>query len=154
MIRKLHNTLLALSASGLLLVFGLMASSPTLPGLVPGTDPVDASANLGSFDDAAAQARIDAAQASAQRIEAHVQRLESDLDRSASLGDTIAGAVSFAAAVSTDVALSAALEASHTAADKRTREQAEHRRHVRQVRSALAVPYFSFAQGLRRDSRS
>src|SRR3546814_20568885 len=71
-----------------------------------------------------------------------------------SLGDTIASAVSFAAAVSTEAALSAAFEAT---ADETTRKQEaarEKRRHARQVRGPLAVPYFSFAQGLRRGSRN
>src|SRR3546814_12443645 len=71
-----------------------------------------------------------------------------------SLGDTIASAVSFAAAVSTEAALSAAFEAT---ADETTRKQEaarEKRRHARQVRGTPAVPYFSFAPGLRRGSRS
>src|SRR3546814_10881537 len=71
-----------------------------------------------------------------------------------SLGDTIASAVSFAAAVSTEAALRAAFEAT---ADETTRKQEaarEKRRHARKVRGTLAVPYFSFAQGLRRGSRS
>ncbi|MGV8931224.1 MAG: hypothetical protein ACOH1R_03800 [Luteimonas sp.] len=152
MIRKLHNTLLAASASGLMLVFGLMASSPALPGDMQDIDSPEMPLTFAGTD-AATQASIDAAQAGANRIEAHVRQLQAGLDRNPSLGDTIAGAVSFAAAVSTDVALNAAFEASAQAAEKRAAET-EQRRHARRVRSALAVPYFSFAQGLRRNSRS
>src|SRR3546814_6313161 len=95
-----------------------------------------------------------AIEARVREIEARARQLESELDASASLGDTIASAVSFAAAVSTEAALSAAFEAT---ADETTRKQEaarEKRRHARQVRGTLAVPYFSFAQGLRRGSRS
>src|SRR5690606_41771787 len=87
-------------------------------------------------------------------IEARARQLEEDVDQSASLGDTIASVVSFAATVSTEAALGAAIEATSDQADARREAAREKRRHARQVRGALAVPYFSFAQGLRRGSRS
>ncbi len=153
--RKLHNSMLGLGATGLMLVFALMAASPVSPGQ-------DASAPLGFAASASAavptavamQADADAIEASARDIEARARRFESELEGSDSLGDTIASAMSFAAAVSTEAALSAAFEATADEAEHKRAAAKEKRRHARQVRGALAVPYFSFAQGLRRGSRS
>ncbi|HEY9541039.1 MAG TPA: hypothetical protein VIR05_05330 [Luteimonas sp.] len=152
--RKLHNSMLAFSATGLVLVFALIAASPVLPGQDVST-PVALAASTPAVElNAGLQENNKAIEARVREIEARARQLESELDASASLGDTIASAVSFAAAVSTEAALSAAFEAT---ADETTRKQEaarEKRRHARQVRGTLAVPYFSFAQGLRRGSRS
>jgi hypothetical protein len=152
--RKLHNSMLAFSATGLTLVFALIAASPVLPGQDV-TTPVALAASTPAVElNAELRESSKAIEARAQEIDARARQLESDLDASASLGDTIASAVSFAAAVSTEAALNAAFEAT---ADESTRKQEaarEKRRHARQVRGTLAVPYFSFAQGLRRGSRS
>jgi hypothetical protein len=153
--RKLHNSILAFSATGLMLVMGLMAASPVRPLQDDAFSTVRQlpTASMASMN-ADVQARLDGAEARARSIEARAAQLQADLDRSASLGDTIASAVTFAAAVSTEAALSAALDASDTAAEKQRAADTEQRLHARKVRSALAVPYFSFAQGLRRNSRS
>ncbi|GAB3303330.1 hypothetical protein [Luteimonas notoginsengisoli] len=146
--RKLHNSMLGLGATGLVLVFALMAATPVLPGQ-------DAPAPLGFAASApAAGAGPVAMQADIDAIEARARQFESELEDSASLGDTIASAMSFAAAVSTEAALSAAFEATADEAEHKRAAAKEKRRHARQVRGALAVPYFSFAQGLRRGSRS
>ena len=100
------------------------------------------------------QADADAIEAGTRNIEARARQFESELEDSASLGDTIASAMSFAAAVSTEAALSAAFEATADVAEHKRAAAKEKRHHARQVRGALAVPYFSFAQGLRRGSRS
>ena len=101
------------------------------------------------------QVHVDDAEAQARRMEARVRQLEAQLDKSASLGDTIASAMAFAATVSTEAAINAAIEATDNDAEQRQRAaDNEQRRHARKVRGALAVPYFSFAQGLRRNSRS
>src|SRR3546814_3590682 len=145
--RKIHNSILAFSATGLVLLFALIAASPGLPGqdvsapvaLAASTPAVELNAGL-QENNTAIEARV-------REIEARARQLESELDASASLGDTIASAVSFAAAVSTEAALSAAFEAT---ADETTRKQEaarEKRRPTRQVRGPLAVPYFSFPQG-------
>jgi hypothetical protein len=157
--RKLHNSMLAFSATGLMLLFGLMAASPvqtdqdaTAPAaLATAPAPMDAFGQ-----DAAGQAatRAEAAEVQARRIESRVRQLEAGLDKSASLGDTIASAVAFAASVSTEAALNAAIEATDDEAEQQRAADNEQRRHARKVRGALAVPYFSFAQGLRRGSRS
>ena len=153
--RKLHNSMLAFSATGLMLLFGLMAATPAT------SDQDDASVSAALLAaaspmsvDADAEASLDTVEARAHSIEAHARQLEADLDRSNSLGDTIASAVAFAATVSTEAALNAAMEASNDEAERQRAADREQRRHARKVRSALAVPYFSFAQGLRRNSRS
>lgn len=153
--RKLHNSLLALSATGLMLVFGLMAASPKLPAGRDGDPsalqaPLAAIASQRHAETAALAQRADAVEA---RIEARAARLQAELDRSDSLGDTIASVTAFAAEVSTDAALGGVLRAADEAAESSDADN-EQRRHARRVRGALAVPYFSFAQGLRPNSRS
>lgn len=146
--RKLHNSMLAFSATGLTLVFALMAASPVLPGQDVST-PVALAAPAASL-----QEDSDAIDARVREIEARARQFESELEESASLGDTIASAVSFAAAVSKEAALSAAFEATNDETRQKQEAAREKRRHARKVRGTLAVPYFSFAQGLRRGSRS
>jgi hypothetical protein len=153
--RKLHNSMLGLGATGLVLVFALMAATPVLPGQdAPAPLGFAASAPAAGAGPVAMQADIDAIEAGTRNIEARARQFESELEDSASLGDTIASAMSFAAAVSTEAALSAAFEATADEAEHKRAAAKEKRRHARQVRGALAVPYFSFAQGLRRGSRS
>jgi len=142
--RKLHNSMLAFSAAGVMLALTLMASGPAPSGQ-------DAPATLAAVVVHAPDIDADAFE---RNIEARARQLEEDLDQSVSLGDTIASVVSFAATVSTEAALGAAIEATADQADARREAAREKRRHARQVRGALAVPYFSFAQGLRRGSRS
>ena len=152
--RKLHNSMLAFSATGLTLVFALIAASPVLPG-EDVSAPVALAASTPAVEkDAGLQENSRAIENRAREIESRARQLESELERSASLGDTIASAVSFAAAVSTEAALSAAFEATADEAARKQDAAREKRRHARQVRGTLAVPYFSFAQGLRRGSRS
>ncbi len=152
--RKLHNSMLAFSATGLTLVFALIAASPVLPGQDV-SSPVALAASTSAVQlGAGLQENGRAIEARAREIESRARQLESELERSASLGDTIASAVSFAAAVSTEAALSAAFEATADEATRKREAASEKRRHARQVRGTLAVPYFSFAQGLRRGSRS
>lgn len=155
--RKLHNSLLAFSATGLMLVFGLMAATPLQPASLDQdlqaalpeltVTPVIAA---GQADIAAVRERAEAVNA---RIDARASRLQDELGRSRSLGDTIASVTAFAAEVSTDAALSAVIQAADQAAVEREADS-EEARHAKRVRSVLAVPYFSFAQGLRRNSRS
>lgn len=153
--RKLHNSMLAFSATGLTLVFALIAASPVSPGHQDVSTPVALAASAPAVEpEAGLEETGKAIEARAREIEARARQLESELDRSASLGDTIASAMSFAAAVSTEAALSAALEATADEAERKQEAAKARRRHARQVRGTLAVPYFSFAQGLRRGSRS
>ena len=153
--RKLHNSMFGLAATGLMLVFTLIAASPVLPGQDVSTPvALAAPAPLAPGDADELQASAEAVEVHARNIEARARQLESELEDSASLGDTIASAMSFAAAVSAEAALSAAFDAASDEADQERAVAKEKRRHARQVRGALAVPYFSFAQGLRRGSRS
>ena len=155
--RKLHNSMLAFSATGLTLVFALIAASPVSIG-----QDIDAPAMVARVAAPAAPVQADASTLAglddigpnARDIEARARQLEAELERSTSLGDTIASAVSFAAAVSTEAALGAAFETTAERAEEQREAAREKRRHARQVRGTLAVPYFSFAQGLRRGSRS
>lgn len=157
--RKLHNSLLAFSATGLMLVFGLMAATPLQPASLDQDQDLQAALPeltvtpviaAGQADIAAVRERAEAVNA---RIDARASRLQDELGRSRSLGDTIASVTAFAAEVSTDAALSAVIQAADQAAVEREADS-EEARHAKRVRSVLAVPYFSFAQGLRRNSRS
>src|SRR3546814_5396872 len=108
--------MLAFSATGLVLVFALIAASPVLPGQDVST-PVALAASTPAVElNAGLQENNKAIEARVREIEARARQLESELDASASLGDTIASAVSFAAAVSTEAALdrkSTRLNSSH-----------------------------------------
>lgn len=154
--RKLHNSTLAFSATGLTLVFALIAASPvsTDRDVATAVALADAPAPALAVARAPAQVQFDAIERDARNIEARARQLEDELERSTSLGETIASAVGFAAAVSTEAALSAAFEATSDSVEEKREAAREKRRHARQVRGTLAVPYFSFAQGLRRGSRS
>src|SRR5690606_8992805 len=144
--RKLHNSMLAFTAAGVMLALTLMAAGPAPSGQ-------DAPATLAAVVVHAPAIDVAADAVALERsIESRARQLEEDLDQSASLGDTIATVISFAATVSTESALGAAIEATSDQADARREAAREKRRHARQVRGALAVPYFSFAQGLRRGS--
>src|SRR3546814_11159302 len=109
--RKLHNSMLAFSATGLVLVFALIAASPVLPGQDVST-PVALAASTPAVElNAGLQENNKAIDARVREIEASARHLESELDASAPLGDTIPSAVTFAAAVTPATALSAAFEA-------------------------------------------
>src|SRR3546814_10968473 len=150
--RKLHNSMLAFSATGLVLVFALIAASPVLPGQDVST-PVALAASTPAVElNAGLQENNKAIEARVREIEARARQLESELDASASLGDTLASAVSFAAAVFTEAALRAAFDAT---ADETPGEQAgvrEKRRPAAHVHVQLAVPHCSCHQGTGRGS--
>jgi hypothetical protein len=155
--RKLHNSLLAFSASGLMLALGLMVASPAPRGLAqiaPSHAATSTRQAIATLASDAESASIDSAEAHADalatRIDARADALEAELGQDASVGDTLASVMSFAAEVSADAAIVSAIgeaaAADHTA---RQAEKTEEARHERRFRSALAVPYFSFAQRLR-----
>src|SRR5690606_33996860 len=101
--RKLHNSMLAFSAAGVMLALTLMAAGPAPSGQA-------APAPLATVVVHAPGLDVDA-DALERNIEVRARQLGEDLDRSASLGDTIASVISFAATVSTETALGAAIEA-------------------------------------------
>ncbi|MGH8030815.1 MAG: hypothetical protein ACREO8_00240 [Luteimonas sp.] len=162
--RKLHNAFLAVTASGFLLVFGLMAAGPSRPLALADSatpSPVIDRDRIAARSAAAVDAGIRDAQAQARdieaRIQARAQAFEAEIDRTAgnaSLGDTVASAMAFAAEISTEAALVTALQVLDGGNDQIRQQRVdaaviEQRHHARRVRGALALPYFSFAQGLR-----
>src|SRR3546814_6071457 len=82
--RKLHNSMLAFSATGLVLVFALIAASPVLPGQDVST-PVALAASTPAVElNAGLQENNTAIEARVREIEARARQLESELDASRS----------------------------------------------------------------------
>lgn len=149
--RKLHNTLLALSTTGLVLVAGLLVSSPLMPA--GDQDPVQEQVALhGVVSIAPPSAAIHArAQARRARLEQRVQRFEAELTEVRDGTDAIARTAGFVADIATTAAMSAALAGIEAGTDMDPlTEDAEAANPARRpARSAFATPYFSFAHGLR-----
>jgi hypothetical protein len=157
MYRKVHNTMLAFSATGVLLLVGLMAGVPATQA----PQPLVRTVAIGPLVVQLTSPPTASAQARAASIETRAEALEAQIGASTSTADSIAHVVSFAAGVATETALLAAFAdeldaAAATANVEEDRAGADddrqnQRRHVRRAREALALPYFSFAQGLRRN---
>lgn len=158
--RRLHNATFAAAVSGAMLVFGLMAATPLVPPSIAAAPsaPAPAAVSDQRAADGDARARQQVAELEA-RLEAKARAFEARMERtagSASVGNTVASAMAFAAEVTTEVALVSALGAleagsgtSDAAAARADAERDERRRHAQRVRGVLAVPYFSFAPALR-----
>ncbi|MDH5823196.1 hypothetical protein QFW77_09375 [Luteimonas sp. RD2P54] len=144
--RKLHNTILAFSISSGFLMLGLMAAVP----LPDGQAPRQAGAAM------VPGATVPAGTASQRAIEARTLAYEADMARAADTGEMIALSSSFLAAVATEAALAAVLQDPRAAAPGERAAAAEPAppRRANRRRSALAMPYFSFAHGLRGGSGS
>ena len=164
--RKLHNTILAFSVTGVMLAVGLLAAQPVLP--TPQDElhaapvartalaPVVAALAAPSAD-ARAGASDAAADAFAARIDARGRRLEAELAKAESFEHAIAATAGFIAVVATEAAVAGALgeldaDAAEPAEETERRSEAPRKRS--HVRSAIAVPYFSFARGTGRGDRS
>ncbi len=156
MYRKVHNTMLAFSATGVLLLVGLMAGIPAAQA----PQPLVRTVAIGPLVLQVPSPSADSARAAA--IETRAKALEAQIEASQSTADSLSHVVSFAAGVATEAAFLAALaeESATTAAATASVEEdragaaddrQNQRRHVRRAREALALPYFSFAQGLRRN---
>lgn len=152
--RKLHNSMLALSTTGLMLFAGVMAAVSGAP------DPRSRVAVVQTQPPAQVppmETSTKAVQAHAAAIQARARAFEARIQRSASAAEMLAETAAFTARIATETALNIALEqpaafeqpakqdADQDAADR------QQRRHVHRSRAALALPYFSFAQGLRRN---
>ena len=95
-------------------------------------------------------------------IETRAAVFEADIERSASAAEAVGRTAEFAAEVATSVALAQLIANARTpnpppateAAAEPDPEPARKRRHHSRARDALALPFFSFAQGLRRGNRS
>lgn len=141
--RKLHNTILAFSISGVMLFVGLVVAEPVLP-------PVDLDAGWGH--PAAVIEGEDADSA-----EPAPARAETSASRTAVPGEAVAFAAGVVALSITEAALSAALaDLDAGAAGKEDtieqaggRKDAPAQRKARASRDLLAMPYFSFARGSR-----
>jgi len=142
MYRHLHNSILALSATGLVLLAGLITAAPA-----------PHAAQSRAFADAAG---AEAAAMHAPTVEAHAavirgrgQAFDAGVERSASAAQLLAQTVAISAAIATETALIAAFQPAADAAAAKAAADRRHRHQVRRSRAALALPYFSFAQGLR-----
>lgn len=155
--RKLHNSLMALSTTGLLLVVGLMAATP-----VAGPADLYAGSAVALVDvdvptPAISETEVDAAtrriDARAAAIDARAHAFEEEFRNAGDAQHAIALTAGFIAETATEAAVAAALaelngEAHEAEADSEPPAR-ETPRKRRNARSALALPYFSFARGLR-----
>jgi hypothetical protein len=141
--RKLHNSLMALSSTGLLLVLGLMVATPvettrdTPPTATAAEVPADA-------------ARLRRAEVRAAAMEARARAFEADVAAAADAGEALTLTAAFVAEAATAAAMAAAfdeLPAAGAAPEATAPRRGTPRR---SARSSLALPYFSFARGLRR----
>ncbi|MEZ0470224.1 hypothetical protein [Luteimonas salinilitoris] len=138
--RKLHNTILAFSVAGGMLLLGLMAAVP-----VPRAAQV-AAGPTHSLPSARAEA-----------IEARTRAFEAELERAGSANEMIALSSVFLAEIVTEAAVASALqriEQDTTGEGATSTRATERKRGNGRKRNALALPYFSFAQGLRGSSGS
>ena len=147
--RKLHNSLMALSTTGLLLVVGLMAATP-----VAGPAGRDAWSDV-ALVRVEAPARADAVERDIEDRtagDARAKAFEEEFRNAGDAHEAIALTAAFVAETAVEAALTAAF-AEAQADDKAKPEPEaparESRRKRRSARSTLALPYFSFARGLR-----
>ena len=160
--RKLHNSLMALSTTGLLLVAGLLAATPAgMSHPAFGRDVVATVAHVatpaqgnGPTPHRAALARTDIEAHIEARVEARVRAFEEEIGNAASSREAIASTAAFIAGTATEAAIAGAfagigVEAGEVVEPASTRGEPPRKR--RSTRSKLALPYFSFAHGLRRN---
>lgn len=143
--RKLHNTILAFSAAGGMLLLGLMAAVP-----------VPRQAQVAAAHGHPTAARPDLPPERAEAIEARVRAFEAEMERAGSANEMIALSSVFLAEIVTEAALASALQGVERDAlgEPAPVEAAERKRGDGRKRNALALPYFSFAHGLRGSSGS
>jgi hypothetical protein len=143
--RKLHNTILAFSVTGMMLFVGLVIAEPAQPGqdALPAALPVSSVHDSHDLDDAVGAA-----------IDARAHAFELDVAGAADPGEALALTAGLIASTATEAALKTAL--AELRRDVGEREQArsgqERSRPVRRSggsRDVIAVPYFSFARGSR-----
>ncbi|MDQ3494074.1 MAG: hypothetical protein M3485_00725 [Pseudomonadota bacterium] len=132
--RKFHNSLLALSTTGLAMVLGLMAATPVLPTPENGATPAVDLARAQLTDARVLHAKVELRNADETGVEAitHTATLLADIAAEAALA---------AALAQLEVAAQAKADA-EAAAPVRSQRRSR-------ARNALATPYFSFAHGLR-----
>ncbi len=169
--RKLRNTILAFSVTGMVLALGLMAARPVLDA---GPDQVRAvagaqapaaptrTAPLMPLADAAPAdvSALEQADAVAVRLQARGRQYEAALVDARSIEQAVALTVGFVTTVVAESLMTPDLETDPATAatadpgDEVTGGDAGPARRSGSVRSAIAVPYFSFARGMGRGGRS
>ena len=131
--RKLHNTILAFSTSGLAAVLMLLAASPLAPGHAPAAD----------------HPHLAGQPASNEALEVYARQLEMELAEAGTSAAVLTAIGTYTAAVATHSAATALQAEGRPAVDARDEEAEAAPRRARARRQALAMPYFSFAHGLR-----
>lgn len=145
--RKLHNSLMALSSTGLLLALGLMVAAPV--EVATRTPAVAAVADVPADAGRAHRAGVRAA-----AMEARARAFEAEVAAAADAGEALTLTAAFVAEAATAAAIAAAfdeLPAAGAAPEAATPRRGNGRSTPRRsARNALALPYFSFSRGLRR----
>ena len=151
---KLRNTILAFSVTGMVLAVGLIAARPALPGQFA-TAPAVADAPLANRSGAGAL--LANADAVSVRLQARGRQYEAALVDARSVEQAVALTVGFVTTVVGESLLVEPMdpmdadETGTADADADTGDETPvSQRRGRGVRSAIAVPYFSFARGMGR----
>jgi len=148
---KLRNTILAFSVTGMVLAVGLIAARPALPGQFA---PAPAVADAPLANRSGAAALLANADAVSVRLQARSRQYEAALVDARSVEQAVALTVGFITTVVGESLLvdpvdpmdadeTGTADADAGAGDERPTSQ----RRGRGVRSAIAIPYFSFARG-------
>ncbi len=152
--RKLRNTILAFSVTGMVLTVGLMAARPVLPHQPVPADMVATAAPTSAHPAPASPATklavVDlASQADAvsARIQARSDQYEAALIDARSIEQAVRLTVEFVTTVAGESLLATPLDTEVPAAASEDERPAGPSRSGRSVRSAIAMPYFSFARG-------
>ncbi len=144
---KLRNTILAFSVTGMVLAVGLIAARPALPAPPA---PAPAVADAPAADRSSAATLLADADAVSVRLQARSRQYEAALVDARSVERAVAVTIGFIATVIGESRLVGPMGADGTGtadADAGGEERPAGQRRVRGVRSAIAVPYFSFARG-------
>ena len=147
--RKLHNTILAFSVTGVMLFVGLVVAEPVLQdeAAVPGHAPAVVAGM--PTPEQALDSTIDAT------VEARATQLDASLAGAADPAEALALTAGMIAAPATEVALQTSLSerrsgfATREHAPQANTETPRPARRSGGSRDVIAVPYFSFARGSR-----
>lgn len=152
--RKLRNTILAFSVTGMVLAVGLMAARPVLPGPPAQADMATTvaptTAPLTPATDTAGPARVDLASradAASARIQARSRQYEAALVDARSVEQAVGLTVEFVTTLVGENLLARPLDPEAPSTVRGDERPAAPSRSGRSVRSTIAVPYFSFARG-------
>ena len=144
---KLRNTILAFSVTGMVLALGLIAARPVSPW-----QPAQVVANAPVADRSGTATLLADAEAASLRLQARSRQYEAALVDARSIEQAVALTVGFIATVVTESVLvepADPMDAGDggTAAAEPEEDRPASQPRAHGVRSAIAVPYFSFARG-------